>query len=187
MTFEPPGGSGGPFPGLPADGGTEGWWEDAPPWWHDERGYQEGDGWDPFPRRRRSRVLQVTGIVVAAALVLASAGTTVEVVLGATSSNPLRAGVTSVVVLPVDTAGGGGSTTPVRVAFEVVNAGRGPVVPLCTVSVVQGGRVLATAQVGPPDLGSLPGGKRTANYKVVPVPTSALTGAGTSGLVACHS
>ena len=187
MENRPPGGFGGPFPGLPPDGGTEGWWEDAPPWWHDESAYEEGDGWAPFPRRRRSRVLQATGIVVAAALVLASAGTTIEVVLGATSSHGVPAEVTSVVVLPVDSAGGGGSTTPVRVAFEVVNAGRTPIVPNCTVSVVQDGRVLATAQVGPPELGSIPAGKRTANNTVVPVPTSALTRAGTGGMISCHS
>ena len=187
MTFQPPGGSGGPFPGLPPDGGTDGWWEDASPWWHDESAYEEGDGWAPFPRRRRSRVLQATGIVVAAALVLASAGTTIEVVLDAATSHGVRAEVTSVEVLQADTVGGAGSTTPVKVVFGILNAGRTPVVPQCTVSVVQDGRVLATGQVGRPELALIPPGKRTFNNTVVLVRTSALTRGGAGAQVSCHS
>ena len=186
VTFEPPNGPGHPVPDMTVYGTTEGWPQDVPAWWQDDSGFEEGDGWAPFPRRRRSRVLQVTGIVVAAALVLASAGATVEVVLGGSSSTSLPAGVLSVVVLPVDTVLGSGANTPVRVKFEVVNRARSAVVPVCTVSVVGGGRVLATARVGPPELGSIAGGTRTVNNKVVAVPTAALAGSHPSGQVSCQ-
>ena len=186
MTFEPPDGSNNPYPGLSADGGT-GEWEDVPPWWLDERGYGGGDDWAPFPRRRHSRVLQVTGIVVAAALILASAGTTIEVVLGRSSSDQVGPQVTSVLVLPVDPVIDGGATTPVRVTFEVLNDSRRSVIPVCTVSVVDAESVVATAHVGPPELGSIALGKRTFNNTVVPVPTSALSGPAPSAQIVCHS
>lgn len=91
MTFDPPGV---PPAGTPGGGAgeAEGWWDELhqPPWWEDGRGFDEGDGWAPFPRRRRSRAVRVTGAVVAGALVLASVSTTVEVVLG--GSQRARAG-----------------------------------------------------------------------------------------------
>lgn len=186
MTFEPPDGSGKVVPNPTGDA-TEGWWEEPGPWWMDERGFEEGDGWAPFPRRRRSRVLQVTGIVVAAALVLASASATVEVILGRSTAGGLQAEITSVVVHRAPSATGRGATTSVRVAFQIKNGQRSAVVPVCLVSIVDGDQVVATTTVGPPKLGTITHGTRTVNHVTLDVLSSALSGSEPTGVIVCHA
>jgi hypothetical protein len=105
------------------------------PWWEDDRGWDEDDGWGAFPRRRRSKVLQWTGIVVAGALVLASASSFIGVVLG--GSSPTTLPVRDVQVTP---ATGGGHA--VDVTFVVSNPTGSTVAPVCTALVVQGTRAL---------------------------------------------
>lgn len=158
-----------------------------PAWWEDGRGFGEDDAWAPFPRRRRSRVLQVTGIVVAAALILGSAGTALEDVLGGSAPVTLPAAVLSTTLLAVDTVRGSGSHRPVQVEIEVVNTTRSAVAPVCTVTVVSNGQVLGAMQVGAAVLGSIAKGKRTVNHVVVMVPRSSLAGARPTGEVACQS
>lgn len=128
MTFDPSGGSGGHRGPPPPEGGLR-------PWWEDDRGWDEDDGWGEFPRRRRSRVLQWTGIVVAGALVLASASSFIGVVLGGSSTT----------ALPVEDAQVAPAVGPghrVEVTFEVSNPTGSTVKPACTVVVVRGDRVL---------------------------------------------
>jgi hypothetical protein len=132
-------------------------------------------------------VLQVTGIVVAAALVLASAGATVEVILGRSTTGGLQAEVTSVAVHRAPSATGKGATTSVRVAFEITNGRGGAVVPVCLVSIVDDGQVVATTTVGPPELGSITSGARTVNHVTLDVLTSALSGSVPTGVIACHA
>lgn len=125
MTFDPPAGAGGHRgPPLPGDV--------APPWWEDDRGWGDDDGWGEFPRRRRSRILQWTGVVVAAALVLGSAGSLAGVLLDDHSS----------VVLPTKdvklrTSAGGRQLV---ITFEIENPTGAGVDPICTVAVVYSGR-----------------------------------------------
>lgn len=189
MTFDPLGRPGGPPSHPTGDEGTGEWWEhaDVPAWWEDGRGFGGDDTWAPFPRRRRSRVLQVTGIVVAAALILGSASTTLEDVLGGSAPATLPAAVRSTTLLPVATVRGSGSRAPVQVEFEVVNSTGSAVAPVCTVTVVRDGEVLGAVQVGRKVLGSIATGKRTVNHVVVMVPRSSLAGAEPLGEVACKS
>jgi hypothetical protein len=128
VTFDLPGETGGH--GEPALAG-----DDAPPWWEDDRGGGDEDEWGEFPRRRRSRVLQLTGVVVAAALVLGSVGGVVGVLLDDHSS----------MVLPtsdVTVARGDNGSHLVRITFKIENPTGAAVTPVCVVTVVYGGRDL---------------------------------------------
>lgn len=122
MAFDPSGGSGG-HRGPPAPGDA------VPPWWEDDRGWNEDDGWGGFPRRRRSRVLKWTGIAVAGALVLGSAGSLVGVLLRGASPVALPVGNPGVAQTP-------GSTRRVDVNFVVTNPTGSAVTPVCDAVVV---------------------------------------------------
>lgn len=117
----------------------------AAPWWHDERGWDDDDGWGHFPRRRPSRLLRLTGLVVAGALVLGSIGTLLEVVFGrSTSALPTSQATAS----PAGAVGGeGGASGSVLVTFVVDNPTGSPVVPVCTVSLRWESRLLEHAVV----------------------------------------
>jgi len=107
----------------------------APPWWEDDSGWGDEDEWGEFPRRRRSRVLQVTGVVVAAALVLGSVGGVVGVLLDGHS-----------VVLPThDVAWADGGSHVVKITFQIENPTGATVNPVCLVTVAYDGSDL----VGP--------------------------------------
>ena len=147
-----------------------------PPWWEDDRGWDADDGWGELPRRRRSRVLQWTGIVVAAALVLGSAGTFLEVVLGGPSH----------AALPVDGAvfvppAGAGDRVEVRI--EVENPTGSAVVPVCTVAAARGARAVVVAdQAALPSLAA--GAVERAS---VPTALPAATVTGSRPEVACRT
>lgn len=198
MAFDPPPGSGSP-PGLPPpDGGAPPWWvagtagtegagsEDGTGWsgWDggtDEAGWS---GWDDdadwgagaFARRRRSRVLRVVGLGVAAALLLASVGTTLEVVFGGSSTVALPTAVTgSVPLLPAGER--------VQVTFTVANDSGSVVTPVCKVTVVHGGKVLGAVIVsvgGPIADGAVAS-------EQVPVPVEPSAGLKVGAQVACKS
>lgn len=168
MTFDLPGETGG-HPDQPLAGDV------APPWWEDDRGWGDDDGWGEFPRRRRSRVLQLTGVVVAAALVLGSVGGVVGVLLDDHSS----------VVLPTSGATITGKAGPhvVTITFEIENPTGAAVTPVCVVTVVYGGR-----DVVGPDTGPLP---RLAAYTQRQLQVTAKTTSsppkGAVAKVACQS
>lgn len=130
MTIEPPGRSGGhPGPHRPHDG--------TAPWWEDDRGWAEDDdGWGEWPRRRRSRFLKWTGIAVAAALVLASAGSLVDVLLAGRSTVVLPTSGAKFTVIPPNS----GQRARVEIRFRVENPTGSAVTPQCTVAVVEDGR-----------------------------------------------
>jgi hypothetical protein len=147
-----------------------------PPWWEGDRGWGGDDGWGAFPRRRRSRVLQWTGIVVAAALVLGSAGTFIEVMLRGSPRTVLPTDDALVVPVP-----GGGLR--VDVTFEVTNPTGSAVAPDCTVAVWQGdlllwGRSAVTVR-------SVPGG--AVESRVVPATLRSAPPKGSRAEVTCQS
>ncbi len=168
MTFDLTGGTGGH--GDPPLSGDV-----ALPWWEDDRGWGDDDGWDEFPRRRRSRVLQLTGVVVAAALVLGSVGGVVGVLLDDHSSVVLP---TSGAVVTSHDAG-----RHLTITFEVENPTGSAVTPVCVVTVVYHGQDV----VGPVEgsLTSLPAHARA--MPVVRVPTSSSLPDGSTARVACQT
>jgi hypothetical protein len=183
MTFEAPGGPGGPRAGRPDPSGGERFEDgDAAPWWEDHRGWNADDAWAPFPRRRRSKFLQLTGVVVAVTLVLGTAGSTLVIVLGGSSPQALPAEVASVVPLPA-----AGASVPVRVAFQVENPTGGSVRPACTVSVLRGDQVVATVPVRASSLGEMAARTLAADQVVADVGRTVLAGVRPGASVACHS
>jgi hypothetical protein len=126
---------------LPGDTGGEGepplTGDVAPPWWEDDPGWGDEDEWGEFPRRRRSRVLQVTGVVVAAALVLGSVGGVVGVLL---DGHSVVLPTHDVAVLPADSG-----SHVVKITFQIENPTGATVNPVCLVTVAYQGRDL----VGP--------------------------------------
>jgi hypothetical protein len=168
VTFDPSGGTGGHRgPPLPGDV--------APPWWEDDRGWGDDDGWGEFPRRRRSRILQWTGVVVAAALVLGSAGSLAGVLLDDHSSVVLP---TSDVTLATSAGG-----RRLVITFEIENPTGADVAPICTVAVVYGGRDV----VGPGEaqLGSLPAHARM--HRGVTAAVTSSPPPGSRARVACRT
>jgi hypothetical protein len=147
MDFGPPIDAPSPPTVAPPDSGAPAWWEDG----------EGGDAWGPFPRRRRSRVLRVVGVGVAAALMIGTVGTALEVVLAGRSTVSLS--VIDVNVKALSSVAGApssevtGTTESVRVTFTVLNHGSGKVVPVCRITMVRQGKVLGTyAVVGIPSL-----------------------------------
>jgi len=124
------------------------------PWWEEPFDHDAGDGEEPASyRRRHSRGVRAVGLVVAVALLVASVGTTVDLVLGGSnrsSGADVLTTVTSVVPLgpggsPVP--GGTGGTVEVRqvqVVFTVRNGGAAAVVPVCAIDVLAGGSVVGS-------------------------------------------
>jgi hypothetical protein len=169
VTFDLTGGTGG-HRDPPLSGDV------ALPWWEDDRGWGDDDGWGEFPRRRRSRVLQLTGVVVAAALVLGSVGGVVGVLLDNHSSVVLP---TSDAVVTSQDAGGPFAT----ITFEIENPTGSAVAPVCVVTVVYHGRDV----VGPVEgsLTSLPAHAR--DMPVVRVPTASSPPDGSPARVACQT
>lgn len=169
MTFDLPGGTGG-HADPPQTGDV------APPWWEDDRGWGEDDEWGEFPRRRRSRVLQLTGVVVAAALVLGSVGGVIGVLLDGHSSVVLP---TSDVAVTPGTVG----SRQVRITFEIENPTGAAVTPVCVLTVVYRGRDL----VGPAEA-HLPSLAAHGHERLgVEVRTSSSAPRGSEAKVACQT
>ena len=169
MTFDLPGGTGG-HADPPQTGDV------APPWWEDDRGWGEDDEWGEFPRRRRSRVLQLTGVVVAAALVLGSVGGVIGVLLDGHSSVVLPTG--DVAVTP-----GTVGSRQVRITFEIENPTGSAVTPVCIVTVVYSGRdILGPGQAS---LASLPAHAR--EQRVAEARTTSQLPDGSGAKVACET
>ncbi|MDA8358726.1 MAG: hypothetical protein M0Z95_21085 [Actinomycetota bacterium] len=114
------------------------------------------DAWVASRSRRRSGGVRVVGIVVVAALVVASIGTTIELAIGGsgtTTGTPLPTVVREIIPMgnggsPVP--GGSGSAVSVRtvqVILSVSNTSGNAVVPLCSITVRSRGRVVGMVTV----------------------------------------
>lgn len=138
-----------PPPGFPPGTGFA-WWEEP-----FDRG--DGDGGEMASyRRRHSRGVRAVGLVVAVALLVASVGTTVDLVLsGSGSSNSTGGADVLTAVTSVVPLGPGGSSVPggrvstvpvgqVQVGFTVRNGGATAVVPVCAIDVLAGGSVVGS-------------------------------------------
>jgi len=176
MVFDPTSGAAGP-PGTPSiDGRSSAWW-DEDRW---DGGYWkpgddvDGSGTGNFPRRRKSRVVRATGLVVAVALVLGTVGTALELALGGSPTASLPVTITGIgsVKPGAGSASGGirssaagaapGAVRPsgsgassghpeaatagerVQVSFTITNHSGGAVHPVCVVSVMSGGSVVGS-------------------------------------------
>lgn len=217
MVFDPSSGAAGPPGTPPADGEFSAWWDedrwDGGYWNPADDG--DGSGTGNFPRRRKSRVVRATGLVVAVALVLGSVGTALEVVLGGSSTVPPSATITGIgSVKPgagaasggIKSSGAGaasGSVTPsaagassghseaatagerVQVSFTVTNHSDGAVTPVCMVSVVSGGRVVGSLTV--PLTRPLARDAVAGGRVAVPVDASVPAGSSVGARVTCKS
>lgn len=131
------------------------------PWWEDGRGWGEGDGFDPFPRRRRSPILRVAGLLVVVALVFGTAGTTLEIVLGSRQRPELPvSGVTT--------------TGHTRIAFTVTNDTATTVLPECTVELLAGTSKIGSLPVPARSIGPLAAGTAATGSLLLPTRLAAL-------------
>jgi len=104
----------------PDDQGSGAWWEDG-------RGWGDGDGFEPYPRRRRSPIVRIAGLVAAVALVLGTVGTTLEIVLGSRDQPEL----------PVSGVSGVSAGGVHRISFTVMNDTATTVLPACTLELLK--------------------------------------------------
>ncbi|MHB8219662.1 MAG: hypothetical protein ACYDHU_04975 [Acidimicrobiales bacterium] len=131
------------------------------------------------PRRKHAGGVRVVGIVVVVALIVASVGTAIELVLGGSSGSggaTLPTRVTSTVPL-----GNGGSPIPggtgsavtareVRVTFTVTNTSGQSVVPQCSISVDSRSSVVGSVTVHGER--AIPVGTTSTGHVTVPLLTA---------------
>jgi len=184
VSFEHSGGPGTPEPGWSGSPGVPGRDEGG------TAGFPELDGFDGLddpeleawaasrPRRKHAGGVRVVGIVVVVALVVASVGTTIELVLGGSSSSngtTLPTRVTSTIPLGNDGSpipGGSGSAVAaygVRVAFTVSNPSGQTSVPVCSIAVRSRDTVVGSVTVHGEQ--AIPKGTTTAAEVTVPLPS----------------
>lgn len=112
----------------------------------------ELEAWAATPRRR-SGTARLVGLVAVVALVVATVGTTVGVLVAGSPTTALSARVTGVAPLGPDGTPLGAGPPPgttvrqVRVTFTVANPSGAPVTPVCVVEVRDQGRTVASDPV----------------------------------------
>ncbi len=142
-------------------------------------GADETDEPDGAPARRRPRWVRVVGLVIALALVLASIGTGVGIILGGPSGSAL----TSVVDSVGPAAGHQGGPGLEEVTLTLANASSGPVTPVCTVWVRHGGVTIGSvAARGTHPLGA---SDRVSATVLVPVDRQPFVGTAADARATC--